>query len=115
MGRNSKDIASQDRAPLQNKTPEHHPTPVANELGLLRGILLLQEIVVGGDLNGHVGVSCQKIERVHGGFGYGSRNAEGGDIVSTYFNKKLEHLITCKSGRHAIQIDFLFTRSHNIS
>ena len=58
-----------------------------------------EKIVVGVDLNGHVG----KTQRVHGGKGYGQRNREGENILermesldlallNTFFNKKEEHL-----------------------
>ncbi|PUZ67227.1 hypothetical protein GQ55_3G417800 [Panicum hallii var. hallii] len=36
-----------------------------------------EKLFIGGDLNGHVGATNVGYERVHGGFGYGSRN-EGG-------------------------------------
>jgi exonuclease III len=36
-----------------------------------------EKVFIGGDLNGHVGATNVGYERVHGGFGYGSRN-EGG-------------------------------------
>ncbi|PUZ66512.1 hypothetical protein GQ55_3G317100 [Panicum hallii var. hallii] len=36
-----------------------------------------EKLFIGGDLNGHVGATTVGYERVHGGFGYGSRN-EGG-------------------------------------
>ncbi|PVH62789.1 hypothetical protein PAHAL_3G403200 [Panicum hallii] len=36
-----------------------------------------KKLFIGGDLNGHVGATNVGYERVHGGFGYGSRN-EGG-------------------------------------
>ena len=33
-----------------------------------------EEVVVGGDLNGHMGRSTDGFERVHGGYGCGVRN-----------------------------------------
>ncbi|PZC74908.1 hypothetical protein B5X24_HaOG207038 [Helicoverpa armigera] len=98
-----------------------------NKLGdVLSGIPLSQDIVLGGDLNGHVGELGVDFERVHGGFGYGNRNTEGEEIlrtcaaadlavVNTFFKKKPDHLITYRSGRNATQIDFLLTRRHHIS
>ena len=35
-----------------------------------------------GDLNGHVGATNVGFERVHGGFGYGSRSQEGDDVLN---------------------------------
>jgi hypothetical protein len=37
-----------------------------------------KKLFIGGDLNGHVGATNVGYERVHGGFGYGSRNEGGG-------------------------------------
>jgi exonuclease III len=37
-----------------------------------------EKLFIGGDLNGHVGATNVGYERVHGGFGYGSRNEGGG-------------------------------------
>ncbi|CAB3231175.1 unnamed protein product [Arctia plantaginis] len=78
-------------------------------LGDVRDISLSQGIVLSGDLNGHVGGGCEEFESVHGGFGYGTRNTDSGDIlrtraaadhaiVNTYFEKKSEHLITYRTG-----------------
>ncbi|KAG2587498.1 hypothetical protein PVAP13_5NG144843, partial [Panicum virgatum] len=38
-----------------------------------------EKLFIGGDLNGHVGATNVGFERVHGGFGYGSRSQEGED------------------------------------
>ena len=80
-----------------------------------------EKIVVGADLNGHVGENPGVFQRVHGGKGYGQRNREGETIlesmeslylalVNTFFNKNEEHLITYKSGGNSSQIDFIMTR-----
>ena len=36
-----------------------------------------EKLHIGGDLNGHVGATSVGFERVHEGFGYGSRSEEG--------------------------------------
>ena len=36
-----------------------------------------EKLFIGGYLNGHVGATNVGFERVHGGFGYGSRSQEG--------------------------------------
>jgi len=57
----------------------------------------------------------------HGGFGYGSRNREGEEVLdfaiaynlmvaNTFFRKRQSHLVTFSSGHHASQIDFILTR-----
>lgn len=81
-------------------------------------------VIIGADLNGHVGKSREGFERNHGGRGYGLRNEGGTEILeiaqafdlaigNTYFKKRQEHLITYKSGSRTTQIDFfLVNRAH---
>ena len=68
-----------------------------------------EKVIVGADLNGHVGNENEVIGCVHEGHGIGERNAEGESIVdfamsfdmaivNTFFTKKREHLITYRSG-----------------
>jgi len=38
-------------------------------------------IVVGGDLNGHIGTNVDGYDGVHGGYGFGERNADGERIL----------------------------------
>ena len=38
-------------------------------------------MILGGDLNGHVGEDMDGFEGVHGGKGFGSRNEEGEMIL----------------------------------
>ena len=38
-------------------------------------------VIIGGDLNGHVGKEVNGYEGVHGGYGYGIRNTEDEDIL----------------------------------
>ena len=64
-----------------------------------------EEVIVAGDLNGHVGTERTRYERWHGGKTVGERNDEGEKIletaqmyglalVNTFFQKRDEHLIT---------------------
>ena len=84
-------------------------------------IAISEKFFTGGDLDGHVGAANVGFERVHGGFGYGSRNQEGEDILSfalaydllianTLFRKRESHLVTFSSGQHSSQIDFVLAR-----
>ncbi|KAL6575803.1 hypothetical protein OROHE_000784 [Orobanche hederae] len=74
------------------------------------------------DLNGHVGVSRDGFESVHGGFGFGDRNEAGNDILdfalaydlgimNTWFEKRDSHLVTYRNGGNASQIDFFLVRN----
>ena len=46
--------------------------------GLIRVVPSSEKLFIGGDLNGHVGTTSTGFEAIHEGFGYGSRNQEGG-------------------------------------
>jgi tRNA(His) 5'-end guanylyltransferase len=80
-----------------------------------------EKLFIGGDLNGHVGMTNVGFERVHGGFGYSSRNKEGEDVLNfalaydllianTLFRKRESHLVTFHSRQYSSQIDFILAR-----
>ena len=80
-----------------------------------------EKLFIAGDLNGHVGTSSAGFETVHGGFGYGSRNQEGEEVLdftiafdlmmaNTFFRKRQSYLVTFSSGQYSSQIDFVLTR-----
>ncbi|KAL6575841.1 hypothetical protein OROHE_000312 [Orobanche hederae] len=81
-----------------------------------------EKLIIGGDLNGHVGVSRDGFESVHGGFGFGDRNEAGNGILdfalaydlgimNTWFEKRDSHLVTYRNGGSASQIDFFLVRN----
>ena len=51
-----------------------------------------QDVVVGGDMNGHVGQVANGFHEAHGNFGYGTRNAEGERILEQW--DKVEKAMT---------------------
>lgn len=76
--------------------------------------------ILMGDLNGHIGNANSTYIDFHGGYGYGTLNKEGEQIldfasrhnlsiVNTLFKKKDSHLITYNSGGRSSQIDFVLT------
>ncbi|XP_056690259.1 uncharacterized protein [Spinacia oleracea] len=80
-----------------------------------------EKLIIGGDLNGHVGSSRDGFESIHGGFGYGERNEAGNaildfalaydlGIMNTWFEKRESHLVTYRSGDNTSQIDFFLVR-----
>ena len=83
-----------------------------------------QEVIVGGDMNGHVGQVANGFHEAHGNFGYGARNAEGERILefaeamgyvvtSSLFKKRQSHLVTYESGGNKTAIDMiLIKREH---
>uniref|UniRef100_A0A914W1W0 Reverse transcriptase domain-containing protein n=1 Tax=Plectus sambesii TaxID=2011161 RepID=A0A914W1W0_9BILA len=78
----------------------------------------VKHLIIGGDLNGHVGAARDGYKAVHGGCGFGARNPEGGAVLdaavaydlaiaNTFFQKRDKHIITFKSGSACTQIDYL--------
>ncbi|XP_066982188.1 uncharacterized protein [Macrobrachium rosenbergii] len=64
-----------------------------------------ERLIIGGDMNGHIGRTREGIERVHGGWGVGERNDEEERVVdcavsfylavvNTWFEKKENQYIT---------------------
>ncbi|XP_068210786.1 craniofacial development protein 2-like [Palaemon carinicauda] len=77
--------------------------------GVMQELEEHERVIVGADLNGHVGSENEEIGGVHGAYGIGERDPERESvvdfavsfdmaIVNTFFKKKREHLITCRSG-----------------
>ncbi|XP_071687436.1 uncharacterized protein [Rutidosis leptorrhynchoides] len=75
-------------------------------------------LLIGGDLNGHIGTNAEGYQGAHGGFGYGVRNEEGLSILdftvahdlvvaNSFFKKTNAQLATFHSGGHFTQIDYL--------
>ena len=84
-----------------------------------------EKLLIGGDLNGHVGATNVGFEWVHGGVGYGSRSQEGEDVLNfalaydllianILFRKRESYLVTFRSGQHSRQIDFILARREDI-
>ena len=78
-------------------------------------------LVIGGDLNGHVGRDRSGFEEVMGIYGYGERNEAGESIlelcqgrklrvVNTMFKKEDRQKVTFKSGGVESQIDYMLVR-----
>ncbi|XP_063590237.1 craniofacial development protein 2-like [Penaeus indicus] len=87
----------------------------------VREIPEIEEIILGADLNCHVGETGGGYEACHGGIGYSPRNKEGERmikilgslelvLVNTGFKKRDEHLTTYRSGDSSSQIVFLVVR-----
>jgi len=78
-------------------------------------------IIVGGDLNGHVGTNVDGYDGVHGGYGLGERNADGERILefcdamelivtNTCFKRQKNKLANYVSGGTLSVIDYLLLR-----
>ncbi|XP_071729194.1 uncharacterized protein [Rutidosis leptorrhynchoides] len=88
---------------------------------VVRGCPADHRLIIGGDLNGHIGVEAEGYEGAHGGFGFGPRNEEGRSIVefaiahelvvaNSFFKKRDAQLATFYSGGRCTQIDFFLLR-----
>ena len=75
-----------------------------------------ERIVIGADLNGHVGEGNSGDEVVIGRYGFKERSKEGKmevdlakrmemELVNTYFRRKAEHRISYKSDERSTQVD----------
>ena len=97
--------------------------------GLIESMSKEERIVLGADLNGHVGEGNIGDEEIMGRYGAGTRNKEGSmvmdfekrmdlAIVNTYFKKKEEHRgtqrMTYKSGGKSTQVDYVMCRRRNL-
>ncbi|XP_059389804.1 craniofacial development protein 2-like [Carassius carassius] len=69
-----------------------------------------EHILVGGDLNGHVGEDRGGYDQVHGGQGLGTRNDEGARILDCAEAHDLVVVNTFTSGGHRTQIDYWMIR-----
>jgi len=78
-------------------------------------------LVIGGDLNGHVGRDRNGFEDVMGIDGYGERNVDGENILeicqsrqlkilNTMFKKEDKKKITYKNGDRETQVDYILVR-----
>ena len=85
------------------------------------GVPVSEELIIAGDLNGHVGVEREGFERWHGGKTRGNNNAEGdrilgfareGDLalVNTFFTKSDAQTYTFQSGQNQTVIDYIAVR-----
>ena len=81
--------------------------------------------VVLGDMNGHIGRDMDGFEGVHGGNGFGDRNAEGEAILefatcfdlvvaNTFFTKEMQKLMMYKSGGLSSVVDYVLTRKKDM-
>ena len=77
-------------------------------------------VVLAGDINGHVGSS----NGMHGGFGYGDRNADGSRILefadglnvvicNTLFLKQESQLVTYAAGPVKSTVDYIIVRQED--
>ena len=84
-----------------------------------------ERIVVGADLNGHVGEGNNGDEKCMGRHGLGKRNNEGQAVVdfakrrelaitNTYFVKKVAHTVTYSSGGRSLPVEYIMVRRRRI-
>ena len=92
---------------------------------LIKSISKEERIILGADLNGHVGEGNIGDEEIMGRYGAGTRNKEepmfvdfgkrmDWAIVNTYFKKKDEHRVTYKSGGKSTHVDYVMCRRRNL-
>ncbi|XP_070018256.1 uncharacterized protein [Nicotiana sylvestris] len=88
---------------------------------IVRQVPPAEKLFIGGDFNGHIGGTAGGYGEVHGGFGFGERNAGGTSlldfakafglvIANSSFPKRKEHLVTFQNAVAKTQIDYLLLR-----
>ena len=93
--------------------------------GFIESTSKKERMVLGADLNGHVGEGNIGDEEIMGTYGAGTRNKERSivvdfgkrmdlAIVNTYFKKKDEHMVTYKSGGKSTQVDYVMCRRRSL-
>ena len=90
---------------------------------LIQMIARAEKVIIGGDLNDHVGREGNGYREVHGGYGFGKINegksildfvmAYGLIITNTRCKKRDKHLITYKNVASSTQIDYLLMRQED--
>jgi len=81
-------------------------------------------VVFAGDMNGHIESSNVGYDGTHGGFGYGSRNADGSRILefadglnlvicNTLFTKQEAKLVTYVAGLVKSTVDYIMVRQED--
>ncbi|XP_019266838.1 PREDICTED: craniofacial development protein 2-like [Nicotiana attenuata] len=88
---------------------------------IVRSILPAERLFIGGYFNGHIGSTVGGYGEVHGGFGFGDRNARGTSlpdfakafelvIANSSFPMREEYLVTFQSTVAKTQIDYLLIK-----
>ena len=81
-------------------------------------------VVFAEDINGHIGSSSVGYDGTHGGFGYGSRNADGSRILdfadglnlvicNTLFTKQEAKLVTYVAGPVKSTVDYIMVQQED--
>ena len=93
--------------------------------GLIESVSKQEMIVLGADLNGHVGEGNIGYEEMMGRYRAGTKNKEESmvvdfgkmmdlAIVNTYFKKRDEERMMYKSGGKSTQVDYVMCRRRNL-
>ena len=95
-------------------------TPHTRKLDeVLQSIPANENLILAGDMNGHIGADRSGAERWNGGHGYGSPNEEGRTILQCaqmfdWAYKNDQHLITKRSCDRMSTIDYIMVRRGEI-
>ena len=93
--------------------------------GLIESISKQEILVLGADLNGHVGKGKIGAEKIIWRYSAGTRNKEESmvvdfakrmdlAVVNIYFKKKDKHRVTYKSGGKGTQVDYVMCRRRDL-
>ena len=111
-------------APQVNNSMEEKNNIWHNPNGLIESVSKQKRIVLGADLNGHVGEGNIEDEEIMKRQGAGTKNKEGSivvdfakrmAIVNTYFKKKDKYRVTYRSGGKSTQVDYMICRRRDLN
>ena len=104
-------------APQSDYTQEEKDLFIEELETLARSVPPTERLVIGADMNGHVGSDANGYEGIYGGYGYEVCNEEGNRflemaqgldmiVVNTCFRKREDLKMLYLSGPYASQIDY---------
>jgi len=108
-------------APQKGRTKKEKEDFYAKLGKVLLGVGSEEKLFICGDMNGHVGQKIDGFEGVHGGYGFGTRNAEGKRLLkfadamglvvaNTWFAKSEQRKVTYKSGGCRSEVDYVLVK-----
>ena len=91
-------------------------------MNVTRELPVDEKVIIGGDLNGHIGKVRNGFEDVLGIHGYGTQNLEGLrilefaqamdlQVINSFFKKKPDGYVTYKSGDCKTQLDLILMKN----
>jgi len=82
-------------APQTGCTQEEKEAFIMDLEAFVRAVPINERVVIGADMNGHIGLEAEGNEGVHGGHGFADRNEEGRNLLEMAEGLDLVVVNTC--------------------